>query len=227
MARCLIRFALLVFCSSLAVAPGSSYAGPLGLTFVGGGVNSSVTDTMAGWQFSMNTSTLVDGLGFWDYHDDGLAAQHQVGIWTDTGTLVASTTVSAGTTDPLISDFRVHEITPVMLDAGVTYRIAGYYGAGNTDAVVTGGATVTTDPSVNFLKRAYQISSGGFTFPTGLNGTLLGANFGPTFRLSSDSFSSPLVPAVPEPASLVSFGIGIAGAGLVVLRRRRAGRASS
>src|SRR4051812_48165491 len=98
MARFPMRLALLVFCVAPAVGPAVAHAGPLALTFTGGAVNSSATDVMAGWRFSMNTSEVVDGLGVWDYQGNGLSAPHQVGIWTDAGTLVASAFVAAGTT---------------------------------------------------------------------------------------------------------------------------------
>src|SRR5262245_15720714 len=102
-------------CALAAARP--ARADTLGLTFTGGNPNTDTNDTMAGWRFSTNSPVTVTGLGFWDQGGNGLVASHQVGIWTDGGTLVASGTVAAGTADPLDNGFRVATIAPVALSA--------------------------------------------------------------------------------------------------------------
>ncbi len=53
------------------------------------------------------------------YSDSG----NKVSIWTDSGTLLASQTVSSG------GWAEVALATPIVLSAGTTYRVTGYYGA--------------------------------------------------------------------------------------------------
>src|SRR5262245_12458608 len=51
-----------------------------------------------GWQFSVSAPITIDGLGLFDVNPAGLAESHQVGLWTDSGTLLASATVTSGST---------------------------------------------------------------------------------------------------------------------------------
>lgn len=93
-----------------------------------------------GYAFKTGDSELtVSWLGYYDAPTDvtgsvgdGLAANHDVGIWEDaTGTMIASTTVAAGTGEPLIGAFRGHAVTPVILKKNTTYVIAAPGGGGD------------------------------------------------------------------------------------------------
>src|SRR5262245_59793446 len=77
-----------------------------------------------GWQLSVNTSISVTSLGAYDSpFAEGLLTDHEVGIWNSSGTLLATVTVHAGTSDPLTGRFRyVDLVTALVLDPG-TYTI--------------------------------------------------------------------------------------------------------
>jgi autotransporter-associated beta strand protein len=85
-------------------------------------------------------------LGFFDYQSDGLATAHTVTLFDSTQTPIASVTVPAGTTAPLINAFRFAPLgTPLFLPAG-NYSILAYqmnssdpYGNGNAPGFNGGG----------------------------------------------------------------------------------------
>jgi hypothetical protein len=218
MMRSILRLAAaaLIPVAMTTLAPASARAG-LALTFTGGDVTAPFPNIMAGWTFRVGTAINVTSLGVWDQGGDGLGESHEVGIWTDSGTLLASGTVAAGTADSLDSGFRMASIGPVNMDAGKTYVIAAYYDSSDTDGVVTGAAAALTAPGITYLQRAYDIAPGAFTFPTGANSLNPDAIFGPTFGFAYGA-------VVPEPATFVSCGTA-ACAGLIAFgwrRRRRA-----
>jgi hypothetical protein len=78
----------------------------------------------------------VSALGFYDAGHDGLLESHYVQLYqlvtpqNNPGTyqLIATTTIAAGTTDPLTGDFRYNSITPVNLAAGGTYLLLAQVG---------------------------------------------------------------------------------------------------
>src|SRR5581483_3385210 len=49
-----------------------------------------------GWQFQVNAPVTVDGLGLFDVNPAGLSESHQVGLWDNSGNLLAQTTVTSG-----------------------------------------------------------------------------------------------------------------------------------
>ncbi|MEO5913394.1 MAG: DUF642 domain-containing protein [Luteolibacter sp.] len=128
--------------------------------------------------------------------------------------------------------------TMIPTTAGSTYRvtfdIAGFVSAGNTTNpktmnVTAGGITTS------FSLTTTNIYSGTLVTPLALNWTTVVFNFVATGASSVVSFVSTVtngdgsamlldnvvIEAVPEPASSVIFGIGVAG---LALRRRRAAR---
>ena len=76
----------------------------------------------AGWEFTVADDFAVGSLGIFDLDDDGLYLSHEVGIW-NSGELVLSATVPAGTETLLIDQFRYVEIDPFWLTLGETYVI--------------------------------------------------------------------------------------------------------
>src|SRR4051812_42963539 len=75
------------------------------LDFTGGNANTFGGNTTVGWEFTLNSPMLVDGLGFWDHGSDGLVNTHDVGIWNSSNTalLLTSTTVTNGSSTPVAS----------------------------------------------------------------------------------------------------------------------------
>ena len=96
-----------------------------------------------GWAFgrapSETQSILVTQLGVFDEGGDGLVNSHQVGFWSFDGTLLASATVPAGTTAPLLDGYRYVPISPVLLPAGVdsAYLVAAQYSVDDADDMLT------------------------------------------------------------------------------------------
>jgi hypothetical protein len=162
-----------------------------------------------GWQFQVNTAILVDGLAFWDNTD---TSSHDVGIYSDlTSLLLVSATVLS--TDPQegTGPWRVHSITPYLLQPGV-YDIAAEAGSDN---YTYGPTSMSTMPEITFLEDRYLFENTVLAFPSQSSGGIQGW-FGPSFT----AVDAP----TPEPASW-----GLLGAGLLCLtgiwRRRRRGQA--
>ena len=69
---------------------------------------------------------------------------HAIGIWAADGTLLASTTIPAGTTASLVDGYRYMPITPVLIPPGAfpipspfKALVAAEYVVGDTDDLVT------------------------------------------------------------------------------------------
>src|SRR4030095_11665745 len=99
-----------------------------------------------GWQFQVNAPITINGLGVFDVNAAGLGESHQVGLWTNGGTLLASTTVTGGS--PLLSaastagDWLFEDIAPILLMPG-TYITGAFYSVSSPDQVI-GSATIVT-----------------------------------------------------------------------------------
>ena len=123
--------------------------------------------TNVGWQFSVNAPITIDGLGLFDFGGDGLSLSHQVGLWDNSGTLLAQTTVTNGST-PVASlsnagDWLFESITPIILLSGTVCherffcrwlglgngRRDDYYGAAGLIPCLTsiGGSTNLPGPA--------------------------------------------------------------------------------
>src|SRR5436309_2163862 len=64
------------------------------MDFTGGNANTFGGNATVGWEFTLSSPMLVDGLGFWDHAGNGLINAHDVGIWntSNTALLLTSTT---------------------------------------------------------------------------------------------------------------------------------------
>ena len=152
-----------------------------------------------GWEFTVTEDIAVAGLGIFDLFDDGLIFSHEIGIW-ESGELVLSATVPAGTETLLIDQFRYIETDPFHLTAGETYVI-GATSLGDQYVGNDGWATITTIPSITYQKTLITESGAGFTLPT-LERDFY--RFGPNFLV------------IPEPMTLMMFSLG----GLFIVRKR-------
>ena len=200
---------------AVAIAP-AAHASTLGLDVT------SDTQTFApgvfdnvGWQFQVNSPIIIDGLGLFDVNPAGLAESHQVGLWDNGGNLLASATVTSGST--LVAsasnagDWLFASIAPIVLVPG-TYVTGGFF-ATSADSVM-GNATITTDAAISFLaSRASTV--GGFGEP-GVYGLVEPGVFGANIRIQGPAPNPN--PVVPEPASLILMGSGLAS---FAIRRRR------
>ena len=135
-----------------------------------------------GYDFTIGSQSIeITALGIWDQNQDGLASAHVVGLWDNSGNLLAKATISLGTIDPLVGEFRYSSTLiltnpgPLILSAGMTYVVAGAYMGNDPDpAKATIGATF--DPAI--ISGNQRFSGGGFSFPSNSNGagTILGPN---------------------------------------------------
>jgi len=201
----------LMVVAALVFLPATSHASTLGLDVT------SNTQIFApgvfhniGWQLSVSSTITIDGLGLFDVDPAGLTETHQVGIWDNSGTLLASTTVTSGSTFVTsvsgAGDWLFNSITPLVLAPG-TYVVSGFY-ATSADSVMA-NATIVTDPRISFL--ASRASTEGAFAEAGVYGLVEPGVFGANLRVQA-----PVV--TPEPTSMFLLGSGIVA---LAVRRRR------
>lgn len=184
---------------------------------------SDSTSRMLGWEFTVTQTVTVTQLGWMDWGLDGLVAAHQIGIWqTSDSQLLASETVPAGTSATLVDQFRVIDLsTPLPLQPGVTYRIAGFDPGSSDphvwDAALSGYPSIevtgfTIDSRINLgAGLAIGPAVGGFSYPGSTIGDSRSALLGPTFTLAQ----------VPEPSIAWLTLLGVVALTLTSGRRAR------
>ena len=87
-----------------------------------------------GFEFTATSTFWATDLGFFDSSADGLAEAHAIGLWDNSGTLLASTVLPSGMAGTLVSGFRYVPIAPVLLTPG-SYRVGALFSSG-ADPVV-------------------------------------------------------------------------------------------
>lgn len=179
------------------------------LDFVGGGADAAGVGQTQGWVFEVLSSVSVDGLGLWDEGSDGLATGPiLVSLWTDAGTLLASTSVSSASTAVASTSpdgrWLFNDISTLTLAPGV-YVVAAFYAGAEMVRFVTSSTTI---PEVQYQQA--RVASGNI-FPCCGFASLNDAFFGPTLRVAE-------AVSVPTPATLALLGAGLLG---LAWRRRR------
>ncbi len=186
---------------------------PAVTSFTGGTQFSGFSsDETVGWRFQTTQAITVSALGWWDADiSNPLNATHEVGIWSDTGTLLASITVL--TTSALNGSWRYENLTtPLDLATGTFFRIGGRDLVADLDNYISGVAGITTTTGVTFNQSIVSPNAAGFAFPSVNSGGQ--GRFGPNFIFT--------ISAVPEPTTWALIGIGVtAGLGGVWRYRRR------
>lgn len=127
------------------------------------GANQTYSDDplTLGFAFTANSSFEVDSLGWFDATGGGFFSQHTVGIFDSTGNLLTSTTLSTGTSDPLIEGFRYGSITPITLAAGTEYILAGTSGGRSDNWTVNDSVNgFTVNPAFTIGQNAALFSPG-------------------------------------------------------------------
>lgn len=164
----------------------------------------------AGWTFYVNSPILVDALGFWDQDANGLANSHPVGLWTSSGSLLASATVTSAST-PVASAVSTGQwlftsIAPTSLTTG-DYVIGAFYSDGSAD-FAQGVASASTISLITFV-NAVDGFGGSLALPTGAYPGYNAGFFGPNLEI-----------ATPEPTGAVLLATGF-GALILYSRRKR------
>jgi hypothetical protein len=174
-----------------------------------------------GYDFTVGSTPLtVTALGLWDGPEfsaqgtvigsvgDGFSSEHFVGLWDNSGNLLAKAVMQLGTLDTLVGEFRysstliVTNPGPLILSAGTTYVLGAAYVQNDPDAVkFDNSSQVSVDPAVTSGNQ--RTSSGGFSFPA--NVTNPGAIVGPNalFTVGANG-----VPDSGNTFSLMLFALG-------------------
>jgi hypothetical protein len=209
------RAAALALVMCCAVASGESrasllldFAGGTEIHFVGG-------PSSSGWEFSVASPVLVNGLAYFDIGSDGFAQSHPVGLWTSGGVLLSSTTVTSAS--PILAsastagDWRFATIPTLVLAPG-NYVVGGEAFATDTDGVILNATSIFLAPGTAFVEDRASGAGTGFAFPTNTSPFADFAFFGPGVLLTS---------AVPEPGILALLALSLSAIGLMRLRQYR------
>jgi len=162
--------------------------------------------TNHGWQFTVNEPIIVTHLGLFDEWPDGFEIDHPIGLWRlSDSELLASGTVSAGTGDPLLDEFRYIDVPDVALDVDVDYVIGFYSELAMADKNITKAEDLEVNPAISIVAARWDVA-GQSQMPANIvENPDYPDRFGPNFQF------------IPEPGTAFLLGLGA-----MLLRRRRA-----
>jgi len=120
-------------------------------------------DESLGYRFTANAPVEVTSLGYFDVNGDGLLSNHQVGLWTATGVLLAQATVLPSS--PTVNGFLYAFLpTSVTLAAGSDYYIAG---TTTGDTWIFDASSFAIDPAFTYVASHFAPGSpSALTFPS-------------------------------------------------------------
>jgi hypothetical protein len=170
------------------------------------------TQLSLGFVFTTNQAIDITALGYYDEDHDGFLTNHEVGIFDESGALLISTILNAGTSSTLEGHYRYNAVSPITLAANSTFIIAATtFGPADGFAYGRDGIDITgfvVDPSITVESDAARFLYQGdniLRLPTNHFGgfTIYG---GPNFKLIPADGSE-----VPEPASVALTLAGLTG----------------
>jgi len=160
-----------------------------------------------GWSFTLDSKRPALHLGIYNYNFSGQADYDRpVGIWDDTGALVATATIPAGSgggevDGPSPLNYIYRELSsPVLLQASETYTIGAWYGGNNSPGLCYGVAD-TPMSGLNIVTYSLIGAGGGLNMPTtDYSGSYAKGFFGPNVRFG---------PVIPEPSAFFLAVLGL------------------
>jgi hypothetical protein len=191
----------------------------LGLDFSGGGPLAPFTPAVGGWAFSVCHPVDVTALGIWDEGADGLANDHEIGLWNADGSVLLA---SVPTTLPTFSrpsalsgagEWLFIAIDPVQLAPG-SYLLGATYQASDAD-VIRLQATAETAAEITYLETR-SIGSASLEAPLNTDPGNENGFFGPNLLVNE---APEAVPSL-GPTALAMLGLLIAALATRFLPRR-------
>lgn len=163
-----------------------------------------------GFAFTATSNLSATGLGIFAGPSMSLpVGNFNVGLWTGSGTLLASAIVTSA--DPSQNSFYFHPITPTLLSTGQSYVVGAQMGG---EVLTYFGGDYTMADGLQYVGSRW-ISSASLVMPTDYDGT----------RSDPGYFAGNLLvtAATPEPSStgLMVLGLFAVAAGLVWRPRKR------
>jgi hypothetical protein len=169
--------------------------------------NPSQTVTLGNLFTVADESIIITALGLLDDGTAGLNQNHSVGLWTTSGSLLASVDFSPGLDGFENNGFIYQNLaSQVVLQPGVSYVLGASYQDNSTDGVYINSSSQYEiwSPAVSFNGVGrYTAQGAGFTFPS--------------YQVYGQSYVGPnALFTIPEPATLFLLGLGA-----VILRKRK------
>lgn len=164
-----------------------------------------------GWTFNVTSPVSVTALGLFDHASNGLADDHEVGLWNASNTLLSSVTVtnagfvvSSGVTG-IRGRWIFMDVADITLPVG-QYVIGAFYPTGGDGSLMASPLTLASE--ITFGQNRYKPGSS-LELPDFTSQGIDPSYFGPNL----------LIDPVPEPASFVLVAAGLA---TLLFTRRRA-----
>ncbi len=203
-----VRLAAAMACwaATLVATPALAQSAPA-YTISGSSFYAGDSPVTVGFTFTATQDVALTALGYHDHQQNGLANPHDIGLFSTSGTLLASATIAAGTGAPLIGEYRYVNLgSAFMLQSGTQYVLAAH--TDGVDGYRYGGAlTVSLDPRL--------------TAPASPGRYLYGPNLAYPALSFFDFYATPnMLLAVPEPGAWAMMVVGLAVVGGMARRRR-------
>ncbi|MEE9130217.1 MAG: hypothetical protein V3T84_09380 [Phycisphaerales bacterium] len=135
--------------------------GDIAVSITGGGGGEPAANSVHGWEFTVNTNIILTHLGLYDLDLDGFILDYDIGLFRlSDGALLTSGTMSTGTGDPLIDNFRYIDVADVPLVTTENYVLSYYTSSNSSDFVVTNATDEVFAPEVNWISGRWGDADG-------------------------------------------------------------------